>query len=516
MRSKIGILLAVFILSLFGCTKNWDDHYDKQPETINMNVWDAIKSRTDLSSFVNLMVKYKFDTLFRSDITYTLFVPNNSAFDLLKKMEQIDDTTILNYNICLNFIQAGNAQGKIKLQTRVGKYSTFENVNGKSFYDGIALNYESPLYLNGRFFIMSEVALPRLNLYEYFAKNNPYLKSYIDTKDSIILDKVKSRAIGLDKNGNTVYDTVSIKVNLVDSLYFPVSKEFRTRTATFAFPRLVNYENGLTAMAQKLGGTYHDYKDIPIKWQEDVLIPHLLDHGTFLNMLEASDFKSINVITKRKKFNMVNIRGDSVIVNYIPKDPYLSSNGITYDYTNFVIPDSLFAGSEKFEGEWLAMPSGANRYVWRKNVTVTSTSSFAVTNQYIKGQSNDSILIVAFTKGYKGTYNLQFRTRNLFPRKYRMVVRTNMDYGGIYDIYVNDLLVKTFDYYDYKKAGGLIKSVTGDYFVPTGRYNKFDCYVDNITDYGSSTIRFEYKGPSISMLNNGLAIDAIEFIPATQ
>jgi hypothetical protein len=517
MRTKIGILLTIFILSIFACTeKTWDDYYYKQPETINMNVWDAIKGRSDLSSFVNLMVKYKFDTLFQSDNTYTLFVPDNSALDLLMKSEAIDDTTILNYHISKNFILPIDIQGKIKLQTKVGKYSTLEKVNRKSYYDGIELNYESPLYLNGKFFIMSGVALPKLNIYEFFTKNNPYLKNYIDKKDSIILDKVKSRPIGLDEDGNTVYDTVAIRKNLVDSLYFPVSKEFRTRTATFAFPRLVNYENGLTDMAQKLGGNFHDYKDIPIKWQEDILIPHLLNHGTFLNVMQVSDFKSIDIIThnKRRKYNMVNIRGDSIVVNYIPTDPYLCSNGITYDYTNFVIPDSLFAGSNKMEGEWLARPTGANKYAWRKNVIVSGTSSFSVANQYIKGQSNDSILIVVFTKGYTGTYKVQFNTRNLFPGKYRMVVRTNMDYGGIYNIYVNDLLVKTFDYFDYKRSGGLIKSVTGDYFVPTGRYNKFDCYVDNITEYGSQTIRFEYKGPSNSLLNNGLAIDVIEFIPA--
>jgi len=122
---------------------------------------------------------------------------------------------------------------------------------------------------------------------------------------------------------------------------------------------------------------------------------------------------------------------------------------------------------------------------------------------------------VNFTKGYKGTFTLQFPARDLFPRKYRMVVSTFMDIGGLYDIYVNDVLVKTFDYYDFVKTRGLIKSVDGTTtFVPVGRYNKFDCYVNNITDYGRPTIRFDYKGPGTSVPNNGLVLDVIEFIPA--
>lgn len=513
MRSKISIIIIAFVLSVVGCTETWDEHYNKQSETINMNVWDAIKSKSELSRFVELMVKYKYDTLFQTSDTYTIFAPDNAAIEKLLKTEDIG-TTILNYHISQHYVKPVDIQGKRKLQTLAEKYSTFENINGKPTVDGIILKEESPLYINGKFFVMSEVASPKLNLYEFFTKSAPYLKTYIDKEDSIILDKEKSRPIGFDDKGNTVYDTVSIKVNLFEMYYFPVSEEYRNWTATFALPKKSTYENGLTVMAQKLGGTFNDYTDIPVKWQEEVLIPHLVKHGTFLNMLEPSEFKNISVLTKKKKYNMVNIQGDSIVCNYVPTDKYLASNGVFYDYQNFEIPDSLFSGSEKYEGEWLAYQTGANKFAWKKNVTVTSTSFFEVQKTLVKGQaSNDSILIVNFAKGYKGVYKVQFNVRNLFPRKYRMVVSTHMDIGGIYDIYINNQLVKTFDYYDYVKSRGLLKSVTGATFVPKGRYNKFDFWVDNITEYGRPNIRFEYKEPG-SAPGNGLAIDLIEFIPA--
>jgi len=513
MRSKIGIIIIAFVFSLIGCTDTWDEHYNKQPETINMNVWDAIKGRSELSRFVELMVKYKYDTLFLTNDTYTIFAPDNAAIEKLMKTEDIG-TTILNYHISQHYIKPVDIQGKRKLQTLAEKYSTFENISGKPTIDGIVLKEESPLYINGKFFVMGEVATPKLNLYEYFTKSLPYLKTYIDKKDSVILDKEKSRPIGFDDKGNTVYDSVSIKVNLFELYYFPVSEEYRNWTATFAFPKKTTYENGLTVMAGKLGGNFHDYKDIPVKWQEEVLIPHLIKHGTFLNMLEPNEFLTTAVLTKKKKYNMVNIQGDSIVCNYVPTDKYLASNGVQYDYQNFEIPDSLFSGSEKYEGEWLAYQTGVNKYAWKKSVTVTSSSSFEVQKTLVKGQaSNDSILIVNFAKGYTGTYKVQFNVRNLFPRKYRMVVSTHMDIGGIYDIYVNNQLVKTFDYYDYVTSRGLLKSVTGTTFVPKGRYNKFDFWVENITDYGRPNIRFEYKGPGRAP-GNGLAIDLIEFIPA--
>lgn len=512
MRHRIGILIVAIVLIGFGCTQTWDDHYNKQPETINMNVWDAIKGKSELSSFVDLMVKYKFDTLFTGNDTYTIFAPDNTALAKMKAGEM--NVRTLNYLISRHFIVAADIKGKRKLQTLEEKFSTFENVGGKSTYDDIPLNFESPLYLNGKFFILSQVPLPKLNLYEYIGANNTYLKSYIDKQDTIILDMEKSRPIGFDALGRTVYDTVSIKANLFELNYFPVSQEYRSWTATLAFPRQANYERALTEMAQKLGGIFHDYKDIPVKWQEDILIPHLVKHGSFLNMLEPEEFLSTDVLTKKKKYNMVNIQGDSILVDYKPAAKYLSSNGVGYDYTNFVVPDSLYSGSERFEGEWLAITTGANKYTWRKNVTQTSTSSFDVLNSYIKGASNDSILIVNFAKGYKGTYKLQFNVRNLFPRKYLVSIYTHMDIGGLYDIYINNVLVKTFDYYEYIKSRGIIKSVTGKSLAPTGRYNSFDFYCTNITDYGRPVIRFEYKGPGTSVPNNGLVIDKIDFTPA--
>ena len=126
--------------------------------------------------------------------------------------------------------------------------------------------------------------------------------------------------------------------------------------------------------------------------------------------------------------------------------------------------------------------------------------------------SNDSILKVIFPSKYEGVYSLEFKTEPLFPRRYLFVVRTHMDYGGIFDIYINDVLVKTFDWNDFKKSRGIItSSVEGVRFIPDGRFNKFDFWVDNITEYGKAKVRLEYKGPG-TLTNNGLVLDYIECV----
>jgi hypothetical protein len=355
---------------------------------------------------------------------------------------------------------------------------------------------------------MGKVALPKPNLYEYIASTNPVLKKYIDSKDSIVLDKEQSRPIGFDDQGNTIYDTVSEIVNLFAMKFFQVKEEFRFQTATIVFPKEDNYNDALTSMAQSMNSVYQDYRDIPADWQNKILIPYLLEHGVFENMLEKEEFMPQSL---KDTVKMKNILGDSVVIDYQPVEKTICSNGYAYNYDNFKIPDTLFASPTRIEGEWLLKNIGINRYAWKENVNVTNDISFPPLKELLAAASNDTILKVNFTKGYTGRYTVEFNVDNLFPRKFLMVIRTNVNVGGIYDIYMNDVLVKTFNYFDFAK--GYVFSVTGKRYFPQGAFNSFDCWVDNLTEYGKAKIKIVYRGPG-TVIYNGLVIDYIDFIPS--
>jgi hypothetical protein len=94
-----------------------------------------------------------------------------------------------------------------------------------------------------------------------------------------------------------------------------------------------------------------------------------------------------------------------------------------------------------------------------------------------------------------------------------MVMSTHMDIGGIYKIYVNGVLAKTFDYYTFVLSKGIINSVIpGVRYLPRGRFNKFDFWVDNISNYGPAVVKIEYTAPG-NVVSNGLVIDYVEFLP---
>ena len=507
----LAVMAALVIL--LGCEKYWGDHYNSQTEMVDENVWDAIQNQPELSTFVQYMKAFEYDTLFQTNDSYTLFIPDNQAFESLLDTGEVT-LSILDYHISQHFIQSGSVQGMRKVQTLAEKFAIFEHTGSSSTFDGIPLAFESPLYLNGKYFIMHQVAEPRPNLYEFFAVHNPVLKAYIDEQDSIVLDKERSRPLGFDSLGNTIYDTVSEIYNKFEAEFFPVSEEFRNKTATIVFPLEEDYQAALTEMALRLGGNFTSYLDIPLDWQYDVLIPHLLEHGVFENQLEENEFM---FRPGKDSIKLKNILGDSITVTYHPREKALCSNGYAYNYTDFSVPDSLYIGANRFEGEWLLKSIGAGKYAWKEEVKVISDLSFTVDKQYIPGASNDSILSVFFPNGYSGRYSVEFKTEPMFPGTYHMVVRTHMLVGGIYDIYVNDVLViEDFDYYIYTSTpGGFYWNCLGTRYLPTGNFNRFDACGVEVEDFGRVKVRFEYKGPG-QVAGNGLVIDYIEFTPQEQ
>ena len=172
MKLKWGIIGIAGLVFLLGCEKYWEDHYDSMSETVNENVWDAIQKQTDLSSFVQYMKEFRYDTLFLTNNSYTLFIPDNDALNEFLDTGEVN-LAILDYHISEHFIQSGSIQGIRKVQTLAEKFVVFEHTGGTPSYDNIPLDFESPLYLNGKYFTMSQVAWPRPNLYEFFAVNNP-------------------------------------------------------------------------------------------------------------------------------------------------------------------------------------------------------------------------------------------------------------------------------------------------------------------------------------------------------
>jgi hypothetical protein len=508
------IVLLLFIMFFTCCNDEWEDHFGNPDTSINVMIWDTLETTEKYSEFMKYLKLSNLDSVIKSTATKTLFIPANEAFS--EYLEGKEDTTgiseIIKYHITPTLFMIRNVDDNRKLRTLSEKFSLIRNFNNSFKIDEVDIIYSSPLYLNGKYYEVSEVLEPNPNIYEYLKSNSPAIQKFIDTRDTIILNKEESTPIGYNERGQTIYDSVTTVGNLFEEEYFAVSKESRNFSATLIVPNQSTYENALDEMAGNLSASYTSHEDIPVAWQNEVLIPILLNKGTYGGLLDPGDF-----LQEEKK---ANIKGDSILVDFTidPNSLVLCSNGLVYDYASFSVGDSLYL-ENIVEAESFVDSIGLGRFTWKdKNVTIDGNMSFMPVKQVVKGfASKDTTVNISFDNNYSNNYSVTFTMKNVFPNNYRLVWRTNYRTTGIYAIYVNGEKVKLgleeYEAYDTRNLINGFFSVQGFKLYADNRgFCTVDGWVNNISEFGDVKIKFEYLGPGISS-DNGLHIDYVALLP---
>lgn len=505
-RTIIFRLLTILVISLLTACSIWEDYYGMEGDEPGRNLWESIKEVSDFSSFVTLVEDHSLDTLFESNNAYTLFVPTNKGLDTLDLSDTDPEIFILSH-IVQSSILLRNAGEETKLKTLSGKFALLECDSTGYSFNMVPITSQSELHSNGLYYTLDGGSKPLDNLYQYVERVNPSLAAFIASQDTVYLDLELSKPVDINEYGEIVYDSVMIRMNLFELMYFPLSEEFRENRATLAIPTGEQYQQALDQIKSDLN--LDPEYDIPTIWQEEVLMPYILDQGIFEGMLGPEAFE---------KGRLKNIKGDSVSFSYSPQDPSVCSNGLAYHYDAFDIPDSLYLAGYRMEGESLIEPKGLGLYTWKDPsvVRLYGETSFAPEAQQVRElASNDSILYVNMGTDFNGDYAIEFKIENVFPGSYQCIWRSNPRAGGIYSVYINGELQELpfgFTEFDLKYLSGGVVSVTGSqYFYPVSGYNMLDC-LTTIEEFGDVWIRIEYKG-SGQNTDNGLIIDYVELVP---
>lgn len=504
-------MLTTIGVAMLSCQQYWDDHYLNPEPNVNSSLLDAMHENPNYSTFVSMLEATKLDTIFGKGQLYTLFIPTNEAFKDLADSIQITKQ-VLTYLITPNVFLVQNVVSQRKLQMLRGKYALLENLNDQYSFDGIPIGYSSPQYNDGKFYELSEVALAPLSLYEYTATYSSTLKDYIDSKDSIYFDVNLSTPKGFDINGNTLYDSVFSVINTFEKRYFPISQEYRDKSATLILFTQEQYEQALNAMASNIGGAFKSFEDIPMRWQNEVFLPLFTSKSMFPGNLFYNDLA---------KGRLQSITGDSVDVDFNNLDinsRNICSNGITFLYSNLSIPDSLYKKEIKIEGEELLTSIGANKWSWKEGVTVTGTT-VGPTISSSTYASGGNILSLDLGQNYKGKFTMEFQIKNLFPVRYRLEWRATSRPAGNFAVYANNVLLGYSDKFGNVITAFDIGTIKNDQWSVTKKniravngYNIRDYYIDNLVEFGNINLRFEYLG-SGSTSTNGFNLDYIKLIP---
>lgn len=503
------IMLILVAVSIWSCQKIEEEYlYEDTEKFVDIDIMSLIQDEPAYSIFSNLLLDFNIDTLYQKGKTLTMFIPTNAAFENVSDVDTVD---LLNYLIVESYVNVASVNNFQKVKTLGGKFIELSRLGGQNFINKVLISKAGPLCNNGRYYVIDSIVRPLPNLYEYIEETNPFFKKYIDSRDSSYLNLELSKPIGYNEKGMTVYDSVIDVVNLFVEEYFPVNSEFKNKRATMLLFDEMQFNTALSVIAADIGLPSKD--NIPDQWKNDVLMPYLINQGMFWNEIEYAEF----MIGRIR-----NIKGDSVHVDYKNIDPgseFQCSNGRVFNYLDFLIPDSLYKGSVRIQGEDLVILKGFDLYSWAPDVVVSGASVDPKALMANDLADNDSLLVVNFEgDDYNEEFELSFIFKNIFPGKYRLVWRGKSTPSGMFEIYVNgvrqtiDLGRGGKDYVDLYDLRNPVRSITKtEVFRPTKGFNKFDVLIENITNYGDVEVKIKYQGPG-QRSDNGFIIDYVDLV----
>jgi uncharacterized surface protein with fasciclin (FAS1) repeats len=216
---KIRTLAPLLLMMVVSCTINreWDDYYDN-PGNLGNNVLDLLKTNDNYSIFYQKVLETGFDTLLRKNQFFTLFVPENSAFNNIPEYTKDQWIRIIGFHICYLSLFSRDFETESILSIS-GKYLKINQNEDKSFSVSDARirgDHTDLNCANGVIHEIDKLLIPKDNMYEYILRlGDEYslMKKYIHSMDKTAMDYEHSTRIGVDENGNTVYDTVWISSN---------------------------------------------------------------------------------------------------------------------------------------------------------------------------------------------------------------------------------------------------------------------------------------------------------------
>lgn len=245
------VITSLWILN--SCTEKWEDHYNEESFDIpDKTLKEIIPDYPEISVFFQMLEISGYDKIIDASQSYTIWAPVNEALNGI----DLSDTDLIN-EIVQNhiarsrFTTSGIDNQLIRMLN--GKYINFvQEGSAYSFGNNTIIKLNVPA-TNGLFHIIEGYVPYMNNLWEYIGRteNLDSLRTYLYSQDNKIFDPFNSTEIGVNDNGEAVYDSVFIFSNAVLSKIGAINVEDSIYTAILpdntawneAYGRIENYFN---------------------------------------------------------------------------------------------------------------------------------------------------------------------------------------------------------------------------------------------------------------------------------
>jgi uncharacterized surface protein with fasciclin (FAS1) repeats len=368
----IPVIIIAIAVTLDSCNLNdkWEDYYGNTPGLTGINVLTLIKDNENFSRFYDALIEYGFDNMLIKNQYLTVFVPSNSAFDGLPEYSAEEWKSIIGFHIIYTNLYSRDFKD-IDLLSTIGKFLKLRSKGNNEFSiseANINMNFVDKYCKNGVIHEIDKLLVPKPNVYEYILQLDSsfsIFKNFLVSMDVRSIDFDKSVRIGVNDNGDAIYDTVWKTENYYLDNIAALNDEADKFTGFL--PRNQDVIDALNSIS----GYFGDVNEMDEKTYNQVLF--IAFNGCFVNDKYTADILPDTIISVTGK------KVAKSIINFRQADMEVS-NGIVHVLEGLTIPRSFFVLPI-----WVECDRKENRRVSNTTYIVEQLSDSRATNgTYVK------------------------------------------------------------------------------------------------------------------------------------
>lgn len=334
---KIFIILLFICPFLTSCNDTWDDYFygDKGMvvDESSMTMTEFFKENPEYSQFYDQLKSTALDKELTKDQQLTLWVANNEAMSASGIAP--NDTLRMQYHMnYLPFIRS-NLKNGLRIRSLNGIYLQISALNKEDLYVNNAKIVKTYILKNGVVHIIESLLKSKVNMYDYLRElgdDYSIIRDSIFAQNTRVFDKANSIPIGVDKTGNTLYDSVFY-------VYNPLFDKAKFNSEFSQFTALIPSNEVVKKCFEKLN-TQYKLMGKEVTLADTILAMKWIKEAAFYNGI-ISDFSN-----KDTKSAFDRVWRDPV--QMIDKsNPVELSNGMLYFVTDIKIPNNVIISRVK-------------------------------------------------------------------------------------------------------------------------------------------------------------------------
>jgi len=363
-KTYIFLALVAFVLS--SCNDKWSEYYFGAPKgevQLSISMTEFFAGHPEYAKFYDMLKKTGLDKELTKDQQITIWVVNNEGMDASGIAN--NDTLRMKYHMNYLPLLESDLKSGLRVRSLNGIYFQI-TLKDKNLFANSSQITKSFRLNNGVVHELNALMKSKINMYDYLKQLG---SEYSIIRDSIfkynvqLFDKANSIPIGVDKTGNTLYDSVFYVSNPLFATV-PFNSEFSQFTAFLPNNAVIkNCFDALTAQYQKMGkiATKSD-TILAITWIKEAMF-----YNGPMTDFSATDIKSA--------FNRV---WRTTVQQIDTSNPTELSNGLLYNVTKLKIPNNVIITRikslvEYWEYQEKVYPDPTDLYVFKGMVGTPST-----------------------------------------------------------------------------------------------------------------------------------------------